>query len=193
MKQIPVIIFLSATGFLGLTGCGNKTSSPNDPAGTGNEKTTENSAQKENTGEITYKTYCNNRFGFCIDYPSDKLYPQGESGSGDGQIFTSKDAENTLWVYRDFRDNEDPDANFNLESAFNTDSQGNNPENPKRVITYKKLGKTFYVVSGYDSGKIFYQKTILTEQGLATALFEYSEKEKDVYDKVSEKIFKSFK
>lgn len=147
----------------------------------------------EKQDDFKFETYCNGRFGFCIDYPSSKLYPQGESGNGDGQVFKSKDAETTLWVYRDFRDNEDPDVEFEIATAFNLDSWGNNPDKPKRVITYKKLGKKFYVVSGYNEGKIFYQKTIITDEGLATSLIEYPESEKEYYNKVSETIFKSFK
>ena len=140
-----------------------------------------------------FETYCNVRFGFCIDYPSGRLFPQGESGNGDGQIFKSKNAATTMWVYRDFRDNEDPDSKFDIESAFILDTGVENPEKSKRVITYKKLGKNFYVISGYNNEKIFYQKTINTDAGLATSLIEYPESEKDYYNKVSETIFQSFK
>lgn len=141
--------------------------------------------------DFKFETYCNGRFGFCIDYPTSKLYPQGESGNGDGQVFKSKDAETTLWVYRDFRDNVDPE--FVIATGFNLDSWGNNPDSPKRVITYKKLGNTYYVVSGYNEGKIFYQKTVITVEGLVTSIIEYPESEKEYYNKVSETIFESLK
>lgn len=143
--------------------------------------------------DIKYETYCNGKFGFCVDYPVGILYPQGESGSGDGQIFKSKDAENTLRVYRDFRDNIDPDTTYNIETAYNEDSRGNIPDKPKRVITYKKLEKSFFVVSGYNNGKIFYQKTIMSNNQLATCIIEYREVDKKMFNVFSEKIFNSFK
>lgn len=143
--------------------------------------------------EINYETYCNQRFGFCIDYPTDMLFPQGESGNGDGQIFKSKDAENTLRAYRDYRDNIDPETQYTIESAYNEDSWGNNPDEPKRVITYKKLGKAFFVVSGYNDGKIFYQKSIIKDGQLFTCLIEYNESDKEIYNNISDRISKSFK
>ena len=43
-----------------------------------------------------------------------------------------------------------------IQTAYEEDSQGDLPEKAKEVIV-TKLGKTF-IVSGYNSGKIFYQK-----------------------------------
>lgn len=148
----------------------------------------------EKEQEVSIKTYCNSRFNFCIDYPS-TLYPQGESDNGDGQVFKSKDAKNKLVVFGRNHIDIENDIETALQSAFDLDSWGNNPDTPQKVITYKKLGKTFYVVSGYNNGKIFYQKTILLHdrEGLGTALIEYSESEKVFYNKISETIFKTFK
>ncbi len=142
---------------------------------------------------LSYKTYCNARFGYCIEYPSEILYPQGESGNGDGQIFKSKDAENALIVFRDFRDNIDPDIQYTIEMAFNEDTWGNNPDFPKKVITYKKLGESFFVVSGYNNGKIFYQKTILSDTQLVTGILVYKESDKEIYNSIAESVFSSFR
>jgi hypothetical protein len=153
-----------------------------------------NSKVSTNTDvEIKYETYCNSRFGFCIDYPMGILYPQGESDNRDGQVFKSKDAENILWVYRDFRDNINPETPYTIETAYKEDSWGNNPDEPKRVITYKKLGKNFFVISGYNDGKIFYQKTIMRNEEIITSIIVYKEIDKEIYNKIAERIFKSFK
>jgi len=32
-----------------------------------------------------FDTYCNARFGYCIHYPNDLLYPQREADNGDGR------------------------------------------------------------------------------------------------------------
>lgn len=136
------------------------------------------------------ETYCNARFGFCIDYPSNILIGEGESENGDGQVFKSKNGNVTLSVYRDYRDNPNSEAS-SVKDAFAEDID--NSYNPKRTVTYKHLGKNYYIVSGYNNGVIFYQKTISTKDGLASALIEYPENDKELYDQVVEEIFKSFK
>lgn len=147
--------------------------------------------QKEQSN-TEFLTYYNERFGFHVDYPSQVLFPQGESDNGDGQVFSSKNSENTLRVYRDYQNLLDPEINFTIQEAYNIYSKSNSPEYPKRTVTYKKLGKRYFVVSGYDNGKIFYQKTILSNEILATCVLTYKESEREFYDKISERIFKSF-
>lgn len=158
-----------------------------------NKKDPSGNADNNKIENIKYENYCNGRFGFCIDYPANTLFPQGESANGDGQVFMSKNAETILSVYRDYRDNLNPKESYDISQAFDEDTWTDASNESKRVVTYKHLGKDYYVVSGYNDGKIFYQKTILTKDGLATALIEYSETEKDFYDKVAEQIFKTFK
>lgn len=145
--------------------------------------------------EIKYKNYFNQRFGFSVDYPYEILIPQGESGSGDGQTFVSKkNPENMLAAYRDFLDNMDPEINFTLETGFKKEVNECAKKDSKRQLTYKKLGKDFYVLSGHKPGGIiFYQKSILVDGALCTCIIEYKEADKAVFNKISEHIFKSFK
>ncbi len=145
------------------------------------------------TEEITFKQYCSSRFGYCVDYPDKILFPQGESDNGDGQMFKSKTAENYLQVYRDYRDMIEEDSKFDLEDAYQLDTWSKDPKKPKRVITYKNLQKNYYVVSGYNNGKIYYQKTIISNELLITCMIEYNESEKLIYGKVCDRMFKSFK
>ncbi|MEK6783353.1 MAG: hypothetical protein AABY93_16750 [Bacteroidota bacterium] len=142
--------------------------------------------------EINFETYCNQKFGFCLDYPSEILYPQGESDNGDGQVFKSKDADNTMWVYRDVRNYVNSEIHYTIEDVYNEDSRGNNPDKPQRVITFQKLGEDYFVVSGYNAGNIFYQKTILTNGEFITCLLEYKERDNEVYTRISYRIFVSF-
>jgi len=60
-----------------------------------------------------------------------------------------------LTVYWDSRDTIGLKTSI-LEAAYNDDTIGNFPGHLKKVITYKKLGNDYYVVSGYEEGKIFY-------------------------------------
>lgn len=136
-----------------------------------------------------YNQYCNARFSYCLDYP-DFLKAQPESPNGDGQIFINKKGDEVLRVFG--RLNLDAEGEIiSLEQQFKTDIKDNLKK--KNVITYKKLGETFFVISGYRNGKIFYQKTILKNDAFAFAILEYSKDEKIIYDKVSTEIFKTFK
>ena len=151
------------------------------------------SASKVDT-EISFDKYCNARYSYCIDYPKAVIFPQPESQNGDGRVFKNKKAEEVLRVFG--RNNSDPDfGHISLEQQYNDDLQGVDEENGNndRVITYQKLGKTFFVISGYNKGKIFYQKTILKDGAFAYAILQYDENYKVTFDKVSERIFKSFK
>ena len=148
---------------------------------------------KELESEQLYKTYCNGRFEYCIDYPSRILFPQPEPTNGDGCAFKNKQAEEILSVagsYAYEEDGVDP-----IQSRFELELSGENEENGNkgRVITYQKLGKTFFVVSGYQNGKVFYYKTIIKGNVIASARLQYNESERSIYDKASERIFKSFK
>jgi len=110
--------------------------------------------------ETLYEIYHNTRFGYSISYPKDVLYPQGEADNGDGQKFLSKEADASLLVYGS--QNLDDQT---LEEIYQEESRGGTIENPKKVITYRALKGNLFVVSGYMSGNIFYQKTILNFHG----------------------------
>jgi len=140
-----------------------------------------------------YETYCNSKYGYCVDYPSKILLPQGESGSGDGQVFESKDKENSLTIYRDLRDNMDPDVKFDIVTAYKEDIDVSESR-AKKTVTYKKLGKTFYIVSGYEGKKIYYQKTFLSEDSqLVTCRLVYLESDKQLYNTLLDHIMKSLR
>jgi hypothetical protein len=144
--------------------------------------------QKQRSNDLKYENYHNSTYGFEIDYPSEILFPQGESDSHDGQIFSSKNNENELRVYRSFIDVGE-DSEIDLKVQFNKAIKVK-PES----ITYKKLGKDFFVISGFtDKGQIYYQKTYLFERDLFTCLLTYNKIEKILYNKISEHIFESFK
>jgi hypothetical protein len=134
-----------------------------------------------------YDTYHNERFDYSIDYPKEVLFPQGESDNGDGQKFLSKDADVSLLVY-----GSNNSLNQSLEEVYREESRGGTAENPKKVVTYKVLEDNWFVVSGYNSGRIFYQKTIFHDDVLKTFVFEYDESEKERYDPIAKRLAASF-
>jgi hypothetical protein len=135
-----------------------------------------------------YHTYYNSRFGYSIAYPKNILYPQGESENGDGQKFLSKDADASLIVY-----GSNNVLNESLEDLYFKESRGGMDENPKKIVTYKVLKNNWFVVSGYNSGKVFYQKTILYKDQFISFHFEYPESKKNIFDPITKHIASSFK
>jgi hypothetical protein len=139
-------------------------------------------------GETVYKTYSNKRFEYSINYPKDILYPQGEADNGDGQKFLSKEADATLLVYGSHNINDQT-----IEERYREDSRGGTADNPTKVVSYRLLKENWFVVSGYLSGNIFYQKTILNNNQFKTFYFEYPETKKKFYDPIVKRLSSSFK
>ncbi len=135
-----------------------------------------------------YQTYHNPRFSYSITYPKNIFYPQGESDNGDGQQFLTKDADASFIVY-----GSNNVFDESLEDQYLDESRGGMDDNPKKVVTYKVIRKNWFVVSGYNSGKVFYQKTILSDNQFKTLYFEYDESKKTIFDSIVEHISKSFK
>ena len=125
--------------------------------------------------------YENARFGYSIAYPSDLLTPQGEADNGDGQVFKSDKAE--MRVYG---------SNLLLSKTLSKefDAVVKQHEN----VAYKLLRKNFFVVSGTNEKRIFYQKTIAKPNGaFVTFYIEYAADERAEFDKIVTKIAASFK
>ena len=95
-------------------------------------------------------TYCNERFGFCVERPIDfKPLPAPENGDGRGFVSPDGKAE-----YVAFGSLAVEDVNFTLADEFNNAQEG-------VTISYKVLKKDWFVLSGKDTdGSIFYQKTM---------------------------------
>jgi hypothetical protein len=149
--------------------------------------------QKEIVVKVTdtgYATYQNNRFGYSIDYPKNNFIPQPESDYGDGCIFFNTRQQEVLRVFGRYNTPEDGPA-IALVQQFNSDIKSAIQQH--KTITYKKLGKTFYVLSGYSNTTIFYQKTILLNGNFAYAILQYPVKEKAFYNRLITPIFSSFR
>lgn len=139
-----------------------------------------------------YKQYCNQRYQFCIEYPSNFI-PQGVASNGDGQIFSSKDGKTEIRSYGNLI----VEDISSLEESYLTELKDVN-------ITYKKKGDDFFVVSGFEGDNIFYRKSIqrkidylLTGKKdtdiLTTFTITYPKNQKDQYDFYCKKINKDLK
>ena len=195
--KIGLIIVFST-----LYSCSNKTSdkdsnnSDSEQSKTSNEEilsseTPKNGEQSETKIQSpSFGTYCNDRFGFCIQYPENILYPQGESDNGDGQTFRSKSGDVILTVAKVYGSTETEET---LSDNFNEYTHFKNSDFPNRTITYKKLSSNFYTVTGFNNGNIFYNKTIIVNGEFASAYIEYPESQKETFNPYCTVINKSFK
>lgn len=147
----------------------------------------EETQEVENNLSSLFHKYCNDRFSFCIEYPS-QFTPNGDSENRDGQNFTSVDGLTTIsaWGNLVIVDINDLDANFNYEL-----------NNPNLNVTYKIKKENYFVISGTYDQNVFYRKTILKKinylnQGstdvLITWQITYPINQKKTFDSYCEKI-----
>jgi hypothetical protein len=135
----------------------------------------------------SYHTYHNARFDFSISYPADVLIPQGEPENHDGQKFRSRDGRAEMLVYGSHNA-----LNQTLRQLY---SEETNPsaDHPDRTVSYKTFKGNWFVVSGIEGGKVFYQKTMLTKGIFKTFRIEYDESQKDLYDSLTTQMVRSFR
>ncbi|HEY4194718.1 MAG TPA: hypothetical protein VGM63_04230 [Mucilaginibacter sp.] len=117
------------------------------------------------------------------------MEPQREAQNADGKVFKDKKGNIILTVFG--RINQDDEGNpASLQKQFELDIA--ELENEKCSISYKKITKDFYVISGFNKEKIFYHKVIPKGNAFCFALLEYLPNKRAIYDKYSELVFKSF-
>jgi len=137
---------------------------------------------------ITYADYVNVRFRYGIAYPKGVLYPQGEAGNGDGQKFLSPHADAVLTVFGRYNALDE-----SLESLYEEAARGGLPDHPTRVVTYRVLKRDWFVVSGYDGGQIFYEKTLMNNGVIRSMTFVYPERRRGFFDPIAAGIAASFR
>jgi hypothetical protein len=133
-----------------------------------------------------YQTYNNARFAYSVSYPSDVFTPQGEADNGDGQRFMSRDGHAALIVYGSHNA-----LGQTLRGAY-SEASSRTREHPRHV-TYRTLGRNWFVVSGTEGGRIFYQKTILVNGIFKTVRLEYDEAQRNIYNPITTRIVRSFR
>ncbi|HEX8709168.1 MAG TPA: hypothetical protein VF723_13055 [Pyrinomonadaceae bacterium] len=136
------------------------------------------------TGRVTYRTYSNARFQYSVSYPAGIFVPQGEADNGDGQVFRARESSAEMRVFGRYNA-----QNETLRSAYQSAITG---EGGSREVVYKLLKGNFYVVSGRQNGRIFYEKTILKGDTFKTLMIEYDESARDTFDPITARIARSF-
>lgn len=126
-----------------------------------------------------YKLYHNTRFDFCAWYPADfKLGVAPENG--DGQSFFTQNKQGKILVYGAWLQ-----PGQDMKALYKEEQQN-------RKVTYKAFLKNSFVVSGWQDGLIFYQKTVLRKDAVLTLLLSYPSDQKKSFDKIITKVSKKF-
>ncbi len=130
-----------------------------------------------------YGCYTNHKYGYVMAYPKQYLTPQGEADDGGGQAFTARDSRAELAVW----------ATYNSvlgESIQQLFAAG--CANPELNVTYKHLGRNFFVLSGFQAGRIFYRKTVIDNDVQASFVLSYDPSLKEAFNPLVGDMAKAF-
>ena len=130
-----------------------------------------------------YDCYVNHRHGYALAWPKRLLVPMGESDAGDGQVFAAPDGRAELRCWGSANDAPQLTVSEALTQAL---------AEPGRQVTYRHMGKDFFVLSGYTAGRIFYRRTMLGHGMLATFELSYETSLKKLFDPIIRDISSGF-
>lgn len=120
-------------------------------------------------------TYTNSRFGTHIELPMEAV-PIGAPSNGDGYSFEYRGLTGTISVYGQNSISEGGLSWYQKETESLFDD-----------ITYSASKEDWFVLSGYDQGKIFYLRVNGCERGpFHHVYFEFPENEKPQWQPVIE-------
>ena len=123
--------------------------------------------------------YCNSRFGFCVEYPKG-LEMEPPPANNDGRRFHDSDG---FWMIASGINNVQDDT---LQSEMSSD------KDEFDTITYEKVGKNWYVLSGMKGSDILYLKTYAGKGSINHLYMEYPAQMKNRYDNAVKAISGSF-
>ena len=154
--------------------------------------TSEQTVYAQTKGD-NYKTYHNEQQNFYISYPANIFVlkePQSPYHYGGEQSFISRDRSASMFIsgfYKaDFSDSGWNGVPLKQLYAEALQQKGRN-------ITYKASGKNWYVVSGMETGKVFYQKIILASDRKIEFIIRYPKSQEKIYDTITAKVVNSIK
>jgi hypothetical protein len=134
-----------------------------------------------------YRVYHNVRFDYSISYPANVLIPQGEAVNRDGQRFMSRDGRTEMLVYGSHNS-----LDQTLGQVYDEEIS-RSPAHPNRTVTYQVLKRDWFVLSGIEDGRVFYQKTFLRNGVFKTFRIVYDQSDKNEFDPITTRVANSFK
>ncbi|OHX13244.1 hypothetical protein [Chromobacterium sphagni] len=137
---------------------------------------------------VRYETYENGRFPFSLPFPKGLLIAGEGSDNGDGMTFTSPDGQTVMTASGINNVTEDT-----LQSEFHDDLKQSSESGQPRKIAFKTIKKDWFVISGTEGDKIFYQKTYLVDDQFMTFGIRYPTSQRAQWDPIVAHISKQFK
>ena len=131
---------------------------------------------------VKYERYHNSRFNYSLLYPTNILVKQQAPENDDGRTFTSPDRRIIMKV-------------FGSHNVFNKNIQNLYREElnrSKQTVTYKRLADNWFVISGYENNRVFYNKTMLHEGNVLTLSIHYDKSLQPKFDPIVAAISRSF-
>jgi hypothetical protein len=104
-----------------------------------------------------WSEYRNQKYGLSVRYPGDLFVVERTAEAGDGQVFVTHEGDARLLVGALVNDSGFTAATYQAHIA--RQSYGN------YKVTYKPIGRTWFVLSGEGDGKVFYEKVMLSCSG----------------------------
>jgi hypothetical protein len=138
--------------------------------------------QIPNPGNVEYERYHNRRYDVSFLYPANLV--SFETGGHNNQIYTSPDNRIKIVATGYYNSNDRTIAQFYRQATR---------ESPERNVTYQTRGENWFVVSGYENGKVFYNKTILNDGIVKRMKVRYDTALQPEFDRIVSEMSNSFR
>lgn len=138
---------------------------------------------------MSFSTYCNERFDFCMQYPKELLQPSVIPTNNDGQIFISEDGNMTLKVFGSHQ------LHWTLSEEMGIALHRiEKRQDEADHISHKILTDEYFEIAGIVDGKHHYQKTFEDSGQFITLIFEseFAPLQAEMMEEVREEIIDSF-
>lgn len=131
--------------------------------------------------------YTNARFGYSLTYPGSVFTAEPESENGDGRKFFSRDRQAKIAVFGAYNV-----ENYSMERYRDTiikEFAG------YEQVTYSPRGKTWFVLSGFHNGSVYYQKVIFScgNEIINVLAVNWPIGNREQYDPIIELLEKNFR
>lgn len=153
------------------------------------------SHQNETKTQEKIVEYCN-KYGVCVSYDSELFEEPSESESADGATFITEVEQNKMLLATDYRENLEEFIEFAGAEKLKKLYEQEQSDEQYKQITYKKLGKDFYVLSGYlqdtEGAKVVFYKKVIQSPRLSYCMVQYYEEDKVYWEPVCKLVASSF-
>ena len=131
--------------------------------------------------------YRNERFGFSLGYPGSVFAVERKTDAGDGQVFVASDGDARLLVGALVNDSAYTPATYQEYVARHSYGE--------YKIGYRRLGRSWFVLSGEGNGRIFYEKVMFSCGGRLINSFAmiYPAAQRQIFDPIVERVEDTFR